>query len=309
MVGLPAATNLDYVARVNRVIDHLYARLDQPLPLEEAARVACFSPFHFHRIFKALVGESLNTFVKRVRLERALGLLSHREASLTDVALATGFASSSDFSRSFRKHFGVPPSAFDVEAYRRGQRERMQDHLTTTAEDRQRLARLPDGENPDGFAVRLRSVGPRRVAYARVWRPFEAGKVTTAAAELVAWAQARGLAEGQWLGYMWDDPEIVALDQCRYDVGVEVPAGTWFAGEVGFVDFPAMTLAEVAIAGSIDLEMRALDWLYRTWLPSSGWVPDHQPCFEAWKGLPFASGEGSFALAVQLAVVDAQAPL
>ena len=63
------------------------------------------------RIFRALVGETLHAFVKRVRLERALTLMSRRDgSSLTDIALACGFSSSSDFSRSFRGHFGVPPS-------------------------------------------------------------------------------------------------------------------------------------------------------------------------------------------------------
>jgi AraC family transcriptional regulator len=71
------------------------------------------------------MGETLHDFVKRVRLERALSLMSHGDGaslSLTRVALACGFASSSDFSRSFRKELGVPPSAFDVETFRKGRR-------------------------------------------------------------------------------------------------------------------------------------------------------------------------------------------
>ena len=80
------------------------------------ARVACFSSYHFHRIFRALMGETLASFVKRVRLERSVYLLSHRNgASLTEIALACGFSSSSDFSRSFRAAYGVPPRRFDVE--------------------------------------------------------------------------------------------------------------------------------------------------------------------------------------------------
>ena len=71
--------NADYVARVNRAVDYITAHLDQPLPLEEVARAACFSPYHFHRIFRALIGETLAAFVKRVRLERALYLMSHRQ--------------------------------------------------------------------------------------------------------------------------------------------------------------------------------------------------------------------------------------
>src|SRR5579883_3000665 len=109
MGDLPNLANVDYVARVNRAIDHVTRNLAEPLKLDEVAKVACFSPFHFHRIFRAVTGETLHDFVKRVRLERALYLMAHRDGpSLTEVALACGFGSSSDFSRSFRAQFGVP---------------------------------------------------------------------------------------------------------------------------------------------------------------------------------------------------------
>src|SRR3954464_13058899 len=89
----------DYVDRVNRAIDYIADHLDAPLKLDDVARVACFSPFHFHRIFQALVGETVHDFVKRTRLERALYLMAHDAGrSLTDVALACGFSGSSDFS-------------------------------------------------------------------------------------------------------------------------------------------------------------------------------------------------------------------
>jgi AraC family transcriptional regulator len=301
--GAPA-----YVAQVNRVIDHIMRHLDRAHPLDDIARIAGFSPYHFHRIFKSLTGETLAVFVKRLRLERALYLLSHRDRPrLTDVALACGFASSAEFSRSFKARYGVAPRAFDLDAFRREKRHRMQTELTPT--DRHLLAGLPAGENPDGFVAQVRPLAARTIAYIRVARPFEEGNVTGAAERLIAWAQHRGLADGQWLGYMWDDPEIVALADCRYDVGVEVPDSTQVHGEVCRIDLPAMQVAEIAIAGPIDLEQRAIDWMYRTWLPQSGYVPDHQPVFEAWEGLPFAHGHTHFELRMQLPVVPASTPL
>jgi AraC family transcriptional regulator len=309
MADLPDLANLDYVQRINRAIDHVTRHLADPLPLEDVARVACFSPFHFHRIFRALIGETLHAFVKRVRLERALYLMTHHEgARLTDVALRCGFASSSDFSRSFRAQYGVPPSVFDVAQLRRARRDRMQDQLAP--EDRNRLARLPPGANPDGFTVRVRDVPARRVAYTRIIAPYSApDRVTGAATRMLAWAQQRGLAGGQWLGYQWEDPEIVPLELCRYDLGVEVPLAAVIDDHVSVTTFPAMTLAELELAGPIELELRALDWLFTTWLPQSGYVPDHQPGFEAWNGAPFAHGHSHFELRLQLAVVDAAAPL
>jgi len=299
---VPERPHADYVARINRVIDHVLANLEGPLRLEDLAKVACFSSFHFHRVFKAVTGETAQQLVKRVRLERALFMLSHGPApSLTEVALACGFASSSDFSRSFKQRYGVPPSALDLETFRAENREQMQRLLLPEGE-RHRLARLPPGANPDGFEVTLRDLPARTVAYLRVHRPYEGDGVVQAAKGLERWAEARGFADGQWLGYQWDDPDLVPLDKCRYDVGVEVPDTFEAEGEVGRLALPAMTIAELDLDGPIDLEMRALDWLFGTWLPMSAYVPDAQPAFEAWHGRPFADGMTRFRLRVQLPV-------
>ncbi|WP_221030399.1 AraC family transcriptional regulator [Actomonas aquatica] len=301
-----------YPERINRALDYIQQHLDQPLSLEDVARVACFSPFHFHRIFRFQTGEPLNACIKRLRLERAVTLMTQRRpagprnaASLTEIALACGFGSSTDFSRSFKQHYGVPPSQFDVAGFRRHQRERWQDYVADS-DHRHLLDGLPPGENPDHFAVTFRDLPPRTVAYRRIHNSYREGAVTTAAAELLAWAESRGLADGQWLGYTWDDPEVVPPEKCRYDVGLEVPPITALPdGEVSRLTFPAMTVAELELRGGIDLEMRALDWLYGTWLPSSGCVPTDEPCFEAWIGRPFAHGMEHFELRLQLPVTRA----
>ena len=300
---------LTYVDRVNRAIDFVLCHLDEPLRLEAVARAACFSPFHFHRIFRLLVGESLGDFIKRLRLERALTLMSQKEGatrrprSLTDVAFACGFASSSDFTRCFKQRFKVSPSRFNLRAYREERRAQWQHEAADPARPHL-LDGLPPGANPDGFQVRRRLLPTRQVAYLRVPRPFRPGVVQQAADRLVRWAEARGLAEGQWLGYMWDDPDITDHALCRYDVGIEVPAPFAPEGEVSRLMFPPMQVAEVEIRGGIDLELRALDWLYGTWLPASAFVPAEHPCFEAWNGRPFAHGAEHFELRLQLPVAS-----
>jgi AraC family transcriptional regulator len=305
----PKLANLDYVDRVNRAVDYVTRNLDQPLRLEEVAKAACFSSYHFHRIFRAFIGETLASFVKRVRLERSIYLLSHRNgASLTAIALACGFSSSSDFSRSFCAQYGAAPSRFDIEQFRLSGRRALE-VVSIPPGERHKLKRLPAGKNPDGFAVNLRHLPARRVAYIRLHRPYEGDNAVQAVKRLLAWAEARGLADGQWLGYQWEDPEIVPLDKCRYDVGIEVSGTVNADGEVSINTFPPCLIAEINIAGSIEVELRALDWLYRTWLPSSGYAPGHQPGFEAWNGRPFAHGMEHFELRVQLPVVDASVPL
>jgi AraC family transcriptional regulator len=141
-----------YVHRINCVIDHITENLSEPLDLESLARLAHFSPFHFHRIFRSLVGEPLHAFVWRLRLEKAVFQMRHGgKATLTQIALACGFASSSDFSRAFKQVYGFSPRHQSRERFLQDSKIR-QDLLTNAGYG---LGKLPEPSNPDGFRVRL----------------------------------------------------------------------------------------------------------------------------------------------------------
>jgi len=163
------------------------------------------------------------------------------------------------------------------------------------------VSRLPAAQNPDGFTVKIRDLPARTVAYIRVRNPYRGDAVAKATQRLITWAERHALADGQWLGYQWDNPEITSLEDCQYYVAVEaerfVPKG-----EIGRFRFPAMTVAQIEIRGGIDLELRALQWVYGAWLPRSRYVPDDQPGFEAWIGRPFAHGTEHFELYAQLPI-------
>ena len=294
-------TTANYLERVNRAINYIETHLREPIRLRDVARAALLSPFHFHRIFQAVVGETPLDFAKRLRLDKALGLMAGpRPASMTSIALACGFASSSDFSRSFKQRFGVSPRAFDIDAWREAHGRELEATVDRAVRN-SRLERLPPRRNPDAFRVKIRELAARDVAYIRVSKPYQGDRVKRATERLVAWAEQRGLADGQWLGYQWDNPEITALDDCQYYIAVEAH-GFKPEGEVGRFRFPPMTVAEVEIKGGIELELRALQWLYGTWLPRSGHVPDDQPGFEAFIGRPFAHGGEYFELFIQLPI-------
>lgn len=294
-----------YVERVNRAIDHVVSHLAEPLNLNAVARAAAFSPYHFHRVFQSLMGESLAGFIKRLRLERALTMMALGPGrSLTGIALACGFSSSSDFSRCFRQRFGVAPSRFDIAEWRESHRSELAGVTVgagLTSSPGGRLARLPAAENAGGFRVKIRALPARSVAYIRVRNPYRGDGVARATHRLINWARRHGLEDGQWLGYQWENPEITSLDDCQYHIAVEAERFT-AKGEIGRFRFPAMVVAEVEVRGGIDLELRALQWLYGAWLPRSGYVPDDHPAFEAWIGLPLAHGTDHFELRVQLPV-------
>lgn len=293
-----SGTSASYIERVNLAIDRINGRLDQPIRLHDLARAAMLSPHHFHRVFQALVGETPADFVKRLRLEKALGMMSlARPPSLTWIALACGFSSSADFSRSFKQRFGIPPSAFDIKTWRAAHVDAIEASVKTSPF----LSKLPPRSNPDNFQVRIRDVPARTVAYIRVARPYESDGVVKAVRRLEAWAERHGLADNQWLGYQWEDPKVTALEDCAYYIAV-VAEHFEARGEIGRHRFPPMQVAEIEIRGDVALELRALQWYYGSWLPRSKYVPDDQPGFEAFIGRPFAHGTTHFELYAQMPV-------
>jgi AraC-like DNA-binding protein len=87
----PCLQEQEYISRINRVIDYIQNNLHKSLSLNELARVACFSIFHFHRIFSAIIGETLNDFIQRLRVEKAASLLlSNPKKSITEIAFDCG---------------------------------------------------------------------------------------------------------------------------------------------------------------------------------------------------------------------------
>ena len=108
-----AATRKEYERRLNTALDFIDRNLGDDISLAKLASVACFSPYHFHRIFSAFVGEPPAEYVRRLRLEKAAILLvNDASAPVTQIALACGFSTSALFCRLFKARFGMTPTAW-----------------------------------------------------------------------------------------------------------------------------------------------------------------------------------------------------
>lgn len=70
----------DHRNRINKVFEHIDKNLDSDLSLAVVSEIACFSPFHFHRVFKTITGETLNEYVTRRRIEKAASVLIHNRS-------------------------------------------------------------------------------------------------------------------------------------------------------------------------------------------------------------------------------------
>lgn len=105
-------TQVDHQIRINRVFEYIDSNLDADLSLAIIAKIAFFSPFHFHRLFKAITGETLNEYVTRKRIEKAALDLIHKNITISDIYLRYGFNDNSSFTRAFKNFYGVSPSEF-----------------------------------------------------------------------------------------------------------------------------------------------------------------------------------------------------
>ncbi|WP_369753665.1 GyrI-like domain-containing protein [Flavobacterium sp. WC2409] len=103
----------DYIKRINTIFLFIDENLDQELNLETIAKVGFYSPFHLHRIFKAITNETLNEYITRKRIEKTASILLHKpETTVTTLSLQYGFNSNSSFTRTFKKFYGLSPTAF-----------------------------------------------------------------------------------------------------------------------------------------------------------------------------------------------------
>src|SRR6266446_8199426 len=209
----------------------------------DLARVAAFSPFHFHRVFTASTGETLFGFIQRVRIERAAGALSsHPDQSVLAVALDHGFTSAAAFSRAFRGHFGMSATE-----WRAGGAERWRARQARTIERRRRNGRQSNrkrgkaterrrGDTPRKRAgevavnVRVAELPAHHVAYMRYVGPYGPHGIPELWQKFRKWMETHDRLSDSTitLGIAYDDPDITAPDRCRYDACVVVPAD--FAG-------------------------------------------------------------------------------
>jgi AraC family transcriptional regulator len=284
-----------YCRRVNRVIDHIKEHLTEPLPIDKLARLVHFSPFHFHRIFRSIVGEPLHAFIRRLRLEQAVFRMQHGpKVTLTTIALQAGFASSSDFSRAFKQAYGFSPRHFSRDSFLQKSKIR-QDLLANAGYD---FGKLPDPRNPDRFRVRLVDRPAQRIAYERAIGSFDPQRLLAAFDRMMAWGRRHGLVPGaQLIGRPLDDLDITPMKKFRFDWCLVLPPDPGSQAQLGnqgtdvsFGLIPANRFAAVHCAGDIHKEDRAWKYLFHAWLPGSGYQPTDDPAMEVYRRHPLDIG-------------------
>ncbi len=298
MTARPSAQRREYIARINRVVDYVWAHFDQELCYEELADIARFSRFHFHRVFSSIMGETLTDFIRRVRLERAAAkLLADLEVPVTNVALDGGFSSPSVFARAFKERFGMSATTW---RQRGGSRHgKICKANSNQGQALRKPCEAPRGEAPYDdiynssprrpamrklkYTVEVKTLDPLHVAYIRHVGPYN--EIDRAFARLMTWAGPRGLLSASGarvLAIYHDNPEVTEASKLQSSACVSVPPGTVVGNDVGEMDVPGGVFA----VGHFEIDgsefKQAWDALLGEWLPSSGYQPDDRMCYEVY---------------------------
>ena len=305
----------EYVSRINRVMDYIDAHLTEETTLKELADIANFSEFHFHRVFRAMVGEPLGKYIQRLRLERAAMLLARPNMSVTEVAFESGFTSSAAFARAFKTQFGMTASEWRKAGPDRDSKMSIPDSSTdqslsnsgkeytvsaryilgagqgvtgntgntvwtiTSAGDRKMEANVEVKQFEETTVVYVRHVGPYQGNSELFGRLF---------GQLMTWAGPRGLMtpETKCIAIYPDDPAVTPDDKLRLMVCITAPEDTEVSGEIGKTTIPAGTYAAARFELHPHEYGEAWEAVCKGWLPESGYQPADGPAFEVYLNDP-----------------------
>lgn len=242
--------------RLGRAATLIAARLDDPPSLDELAAAAAISPFHLHRVWRGLTGETVRQSIARLRVEAVQGALGDG-ASVTAAAMAAGFASSQSFTRAFRRTTGQAPSRF-----------------------------VADGAAPPPTPIRI----VLRDATTVVALRREGGAYVALNAlfqQVWDWADAAGRLDALTgvYGVPLDDPASMPEAALRYDaclaVGEAAPPAP-----LRRLELPAGSHAMIRHVGGYDAVPALSQRLVGEWLPRSGREPADAPLYHHFIGDP-----------------------
>ncbi|MEJ6392518.1 AraC family transcriptional regulator [Gymnodinialimonas sp. 2305UL16-5] len=272
-------TRTEYHRRIERVVDVIRADPAHPFTIRALADHAAFSEFHFHRVFRAVTGETVAQCIRRLRLEMAAtALVYHRNTAITEIALNCGFSSSANFSKAFHKAHGCAPSLYRRQRPADFRLRRMGKALRATPV-------YPDGMSID---VDIQDLPDRHLASLRHVGAYSHAAISRVYAELGAWHRAAfGLPTPEAsINITWSDSVLAEEETFRLDICHDVPKGTKPLGRVAIRTLSGgrAACARVSLKTS---EMHRIskywDWLFSDWLPRSRADLGNRPAYEIYR--------------------------
>ncbi|MET3601870.1 AraC family transcriptional regulator [Martelella mangrovi] len=257
-----------YQQRLMRVSAYIHNHLDDDLDFAGLAEIACLSPWHWHRIYRGVYGETIAATVRRLRLHRAAGELVNSDASVEAIARRSGVSSVQAFTRVFRSTYGITPARYRSEG-----RHRMFDQPVTQWES-------------DMYDVELRTMNERRLAgLPHRGSYMEIDKAFGPAAGLMAAGGAFG-PETEMIGVYYDDPGITEEAALNSFAALTLPDDADVPAGLESRKLEGGRYSVLTHTGPYAELHKAYNWFYGSWLPAAGLEPADGPPCEIYRNNP-----------------------
>ena len=243
-------TKEEYQKCVNVVVEYINQHLGEEIDLKSLAKVSNFSPFYFHRIMKAFLGEPIGTFIVRTRTEAAARLLRYSDIPIADIAYRIGYSSPSSLSKVFRQFYGISPLEY---------RNNKNFVIMKPAIIRPELE----------LKSEIKNVPARNVIYIRLSGDYKLNDYGGTWGRLWQFVKEQNLPIGDFspLCIYHDDPKVTPAEKLRTDVCMVMPVQVAPKGDVGFKTLPAGRYAIFLYKGSYDNLQAVYDTIYGKYLP------------------------------------------
>ena len=240
----------EYVKRMLKVLIYIEDHIEDDLSMDELAKVACYSPFHFHRIFQAIVGETVHKYVRRLRLERAAGRLLHTKQPVTEIALETNYDTPSAFTRSFKQYMGKSPKNYRALYKEVNSMTKKINELPMIKPDK--IEKIPD----------LNLFFIRRVGNSATENAWKA---------MVAYIKDNQLDRSRmrYFSISHDDPQVTSEDRLRLDACIQTSQEVPMKGEISQQILKGGKYAIFAHHGPHTGIQGVCDRIFLRWLPDS----------------------------------------
>jgi len=267
-----SSSQQSYHERIHQVVDYISEHTAEEINLSTLASVACFSPFHFHRIFSAMIGETPRDYIERIKLEKAankLCLMPNKPVS--EVAFECGFTSNATFSRSFKKQYKLSPTQF--------LKQHIQDFHSLNVPVRNVF---PTPNVIDVSSIAIVYLPICHIAYTQTLNGYSTG-IPKSWKKLLQFAAIHELLNSatQYIGMPFDNPGITPQIKCRYRACITVPESIKLTkGDIKTTEIQAGKYAKFHFKGKQENISAAYAFIYGSWLPLSGYIPDEKPMLE-----------------------------
>jgi AraC family transcriptional regulator len=261
-------TQESYGDRLNRVLDYVYANLEEDLSFDRLAEIACLSPYHWSRIYSAMRGETIAATIRRLRLHRAADRLANTDLEIEAVAARAGYSSTDTFGRAFKDAFGVAPATYRQSG----------SHAAFKAANA--------ANDAGGFPVSVEILPERRCA--GIDHTGSYMQIDHAMGRLFAELAARQAApaEPAMIGVFFDDPDLGPEEELRSRACLPVASSVVIDPPMVETVLRGGPYAKLSYTGPYADMRDAYRWFLGVWLPASGHEPDDAPIFEAYLNDP-----------------------